>query len=92
MPSLPLRPTLWVSSIKWRNEQLAAFLASVLTSSQFLSSRALHLFLQTDLSMRRVRENIEGRRDDQVRPDKEEVLGDTRDIARVGFQGVFGGQ
>merc|ERR1719242_819760 len=91
VPSLPLRPSLWVSSFKWRNQQLCSWLASILASPQFLSSRALHLFLQTSHSINRIQENIEGRRDDQVVPDKEKVLGDTRNNNREGFRGVFGG-
>ena len=51
---------------RWRNQQLCSWLASVLASPQFLSSRALHLFLQTSHSIHRIQENIEGRRDDQV--------------------------
>merc|ERR1712012_988651 len=71
--------------------QLCAWLASLLVSPQFLSSRALHLFLQTSHSVPRILENIEGKRDDQVVPDKEKMLGDTRNNNREGFKGVFGG-
>ena len=51
---------------RWRNQQLCSWLASLLVSPQFLSSRALHLFLQTSHSVPRILENIEGKRDDQV--------------------------
>jgi len=91
VPPLPLRPSFWISSVRWRNQQLCAWLASLLVSPQFLSSRALHLFLQTSHSVPRILENIEGKRDDQVVPDKEKVLGDTRNNNREGFKGVFGG-
>lgn len=55
-----------IQHTRWRNQQLCSWLASVLSSPQFLSSRALHLFLQTSHSIHRIQENIEGRRDDQV--------------------------
>lgn len=90
VPGLPLRPTLWVSSIKWRNEQLANFLRTILSNNQFLSSRALHLFLQTGLSMEKVRDNLEGKRDDEVIVDKSILLRDTRTNSKEGFSSVFG--
>lgn len=91
VPGLPFKANMWISSVRWRNQQLANFLAAVLSSKQFLSCRALHLFLQTGLSMARVVDNLEGRRDDQVVVDKDKVLSDTRTNSREGFMGVFGG-
>jgi len=91
IPGLPLRPSLWVSSIKWRNEQLANFLGFLISDTEFLSSRALHLFLQTGLSMENIEENIIGKRDDQVIVDKSHTLRDTMTSSNRSNSGVFKG-
>jgi len=64
--SLPVRPLIYLTSQLTQANQLASWLSSVLTDRQLLSNRALHLFLQTTLSMDRIMENVEGVRDDQV--------------------------
>jgi len=56
VPSLPLKPLLWVTRSA----------AQVLQDRQLLSNKALHLFLQTRLSMEAIRDNLEGLRDDEI--------------------------
>ena len=38
----------------------------MLTTPEFLSSRAVHLYLQTSLSLHQIEENLAGLRDDEV--------------------------
>ena len=95
VPSLPLKPLLWVtrpaSQVRWGLEkvnlhlsqakELAVYLSQVLQDRQLLSNKALHLFLQTRLSMevldltqilvhrnhtQAIRDNLEGLRDDEI--------------------------
>ena len=47
-------------------EAVADFLAGVLTTPEFLSSRAVHLYLQTSLTLHQIEENLAGLRDDEV--------------------------
>jgi len=85
LPSLPVRPLIYLCSYQSRNHQLATWLASILVQREILSNRALHLFLQTNFSMGRISENADGIRDDQVIiPDRDE--GKQRD----GFRTLFG--
>ena len=70
-PSLPARPFLLFISDKRKLEILSEFLSAVLRERQYLSNKALHLFLQTSLSWEKIMMNMEGIRDDQVNKDKE---------------------
>ena len=55
-----------------------------------MSNKAVHLFLQTQLSMEEIRENVEGVRDDPVVESIDKVLGDDRKVEREGFMSLFG--
>jgi len=66
VPSLPLKPLLWVTRSAAQAKELAVFLSQVLQDRQLLSNKALHLFLQTRLSMEAIRDNMEGLRDDEI--------------------------
>jgi len=91
VPGLPLKPSLWVSSNAWRNEQLVTFLGLIVSNYQFLSSRALHLFLQSHHSMENIKQNIDGKRNDEVIVEKSKVLlQDTRTNSKEGFSALFG--
>jgi len=90
IPSLPLYPTLWVSSYQTISTYLATFLAGVLKEKELLASKALHLFLQTQLSIDKIIDNMEGRRDDEVVVEKSKIVKDERSNAKDGFGGVFG--
>jgi len=90
LPSLPLRATLWLSSYKYRSESLASFLSLVVKEKQLLSDKSLHLFLQTNLSMERIKENLVGLKDDEVLVSTKKLVSDTRTNSREGFQQVFG--
>ena len=57
---------------------------------ELLSNKAVHLFLQTQLSMEEIRENVEGVRDDPVVESIDKVLGDDRKVEREGFMSLFG--
>jgi len=66
VPSLPLKPLLWVTRPASQAKELAVYLSQVLQDRQLLSNKALHLFLQTRLSMEAIRDNLEGLRDDEI--------------------------
>jgi len=90
IPSLPLYPTLWVSSCQTISTYLATFLCGVLKEKELLASKAIHLFLQTQLSIDKIIDNMEGRRDDEVAVEKSKIVKDERSNAKDGFGGVFG--
>ena len=84
-PSLPARPFLLFASQHRKLEILSEFLSAVLRERQYLSNKALHLFLQTSLSWEKIMMNMEGVRDDQVNKDKE-----TRKKNIMGIRQIFG--
>jgi len=51
IPSLPIKPLLWVTRSSSQAKELAVYMSQVLQDRQLLSNKALHLFLQTRLSM-----------------------------------------
>ena len=55
-----------------------------------LSNKAVHLFIQNSLSVSAIRDNVEGRRDDEVAVDPRCVITDDRNISREGFGSLFG--
>jgi len=65
-PSLPYKPILWLSSPQKRVGLMAFYLSRLLTDSELLSDRILHLFLQTQLSTGILEKNMDGTRIDQV--------------------------
>jgi len=69
---------------------LATFLAGILAEKQLLSNKALHLFLQTQLTMEKIIENMEGKRDDEVVVAKSKIIRDDRNNAKEGFGSLFG--
>jgi len=85
LPGLPSRPLIFLHSSTSQAEQLATWLTAVLTSRLQLSNRALHLFLQTQISMDRILENSEGVLDDQVVDSRWE-----RPTSKDGFHTLFG--
>ena len=68
-------PSLYILSYPTVSLHLAAFLTGVLAENQILSNKALHLFLQTQLSMVMIKENMdmEGKREDNVVVAKDRV-------------------
>ena len=58
---------------------------------ELLSSKAIHLFLQSAQSVTNIQDNIEGRRNDEVAVDLRHVITDDRNISREGFGSLFGG-
>ena len=57
------------------------------STREYLSSKALHLFLQTGLSIQKISLNIQGLRDDDV---PSFPLVDKRNNSRNGFSQIFG--
>ena len=57
---------------------------------ELLSNKALHLFLQTQLSIEKIKENLEGKRDDEVLVAKSKIVKDDRNNTKEGFGGLFG--
>lgn len=66
IPSLLVRPLIYLQSKRAQADLLASWLAEVLVNRELLSNRSLHLFLQTELSMKLITANAKGERDDQV--------------------------
>ena len=90
MPSLPMIPSLWICSYHTISNQLATFLSGVVAVRELLSNKALHLFLQTQLSIEKIKENIEGKRDDEVLVAKSKIVKDDRNNTKDGFGALFG--
>ena len=63
----------------------------IIKQRELLSNKAVHLFLQSSLSVSSIQDNVEGRRDDEVAVDPREVIKDDRMISREGFGSLFGG-
>ena len=73
-------------SRKSKLNSLATFLASILQEREFLSNKALHLFLQTQLSIEMIQKNLDGLRDDDV---PKNPLVDRRTNSKNGFSQIF---
>ena len=86
-PSLPPRLVLTLLSRARQAAVLAKFTQELLSVREYLSSKALHLFLQTGLSIEKIRLNIMGLRDDDVPTCP---LVDKRNNSRNGFLQIFG--
>ena len=63
----------------------------VLSLRELLSNKALHLYLQSRLSMEKIKLNVDGKRDDDVALAVSDIIRDERNIAREGFGVLFGG-
>ena len=62
----------------------------MLAEKQLLSNKALHLFLQTQLPIQKIKDNLEGKRDDEVVVAKSKIVKDDRNNVKEGFGGLFG--
>lgn len=69
VPKLPPKPLLWVASNKTKVQELANFISNLISYRELMLSRVLQLFLQTQLSVEFIQENIDGKRSDQVSPE-----------------------
>jgi len=87
VPALPPRLLLCLSSTQKQCDTLARWLQQVLSTPEYLSNKAVHLFLQTGLSVDKIRLNIEGLRDDDV---PAFPIVDKRTNSRNGFSEIFG--
>ena len=85
-PSLPNRLIFYLQSAQRQCEILATFLRDVIAIKEHRANRALHLFLQTDLSLEEIKLNIDGLRDDDV---PNFPLVDKRENSRNGFSQIF---
>ena len=83
-------PSLYILSYPTISIHLATFITGVLAEQQILSTKAIHLFLQTQLSMEMIKENLDGKRDDDVIADKNKVFKDDRKNAKDRFGALFG--
>ena len=70
-----------------RSGHISRFTHELLSTREYLSSKALHLFLQTGLSIQKISLNIQGLRDDDV---PSFPLVDKRNNSRNGFSQIFG--
>lgn len=90
IPSLPMLPSLYICSYHTISLALATFLSGVLAERQLLSNKALHLFLQTQLPIQKIKDNLEGKRNDEVVVAKSKIVKDDRNNAKEGFGALFG--
>ena len=79
-PMLPLKALLWTMSQEQKVEQLTSFLSQILRNKAFLALPAVHLFCQTQLSMEFIKDNMEGRRNDDVTFYKVEKTDESNEI------------
>ena len=79
-PKLPLKTLLWTMSQEQKAEQLTSFLSQILRNKAFLALPAVHLFCQTQLSMEFIKDNMEGRRNDDVTFYKVEKTDESNEI------------
>ena len=79
------------ASFCFKERIIHGVLFQIIKQRELLSSKALHLFLQSPLSVSAIRDNVEGRRDDEVAVDPEDIITDDRKISREGFGSLFGG-
>lgn len=87
VPSLPPRLVMTLLSQARQAQVLARFTQELLSTRGYLSSKALHLFLQTGLSIEMIGLNLQGLRDDDV---PSYPLVDKRNNSRNGFSQIFG--
>ena len=87
VPGLPPRLLLHLLPRARQAASLATFLQQVLSTREYLSNKAVHLFLQTQLSLEKIKLNIEGLRDDDV---PSFPLVDKRNNSKNGFSQIFG--
>lgn len=87
VPALPPRLLLHLLPRARQAASLATFLQQVLSTREYLSNKAVHLFLQTQLSLEKIKLNIEGLRDDDV---PSFPLVDKRNNSKNGFSQIFG--
>ena len=66
------------------------FSIKIIKQKELLSNKAVHLFLQSTLSISIIRDNVEGRRNDEVITDLHHLITDDRKISREGFGSLFG--
>jgi len=85
-PSLPPKFLFSFLSYQRQCEIFAKFLQEVLVKHEYLSNKAVHLFLQTNLTLEKIKLNIEGIRDDDV---PNFPLVDKRNNKKVGFSEIF---
>ena len=64
--TLPPRRQLWIKDKQTKLEAIATFLLRVLSSKEIIRSKAVQLFLQTQICMNFIQENLEGKRNDSV--------------------------
>lgn len=91
VPNLPPKPLLWVSNNKTKVQELATFISTVISNRGLIDSRVLHLFLQTQLSLDFIQENMDGKRSDQVSPEKVKGKENSpnQDNICAGMKGLF---
>ena len=87
VPSLPPKPILLFCSQQRKLQKFAKFLSEVLSERQYLSNKALHLFLQTNVSKEKIQQNLDGVRDDDV---PKNLFVDRRCNSKNGFNLIFG--
>jgi len=91
IPNLPPKPLLWVANNKTKIQEIANFLSKVFSSQVLLTSQVLHLFLQTQLSVEFIQENLDGKRADEICPDKLETKENSpkKENISTGVRGLF---
>ena len=63
---LPPRRVLWIKRPQLKLEEIATFLQNIVSNKNFVHSRIIQLFLQSNLSTEFIQENVDGKRNDEV--------------------------
>ena len=63
---LPPRQVLWIKRQQLKLEEIATFLQNIVSNKNFVHSRIVQLFLQSNLSTEFIQENVDGKRSDEV--------------------------
>ena len=63
---LPPRQVLWIKRPQLKLEEIATFLQNIVSNKNFVHSRIIQLFLQSNLSTEFIQENVDGKRNDEV--------------------------
>lgn len=89
VPKLPPKPLLWVANNKTKVQELANFISAVISNQELMLSKVLQLFLQTQLSIEFIQENIDGKRSDQVSPQIRQENTPIQENISIEMKGLF---
>ena len=73
VPGLPPKHLLWSTSGRTKMQHLTIFLGLVISRRDLLDSKGIHLFMQTQLSMEAIKEDVENIRKEKINKEQIEL-------------------